>query len=266
MRVVTLACSNTEIVCALGCAPYLVGTDDHSDFPPDVVAKLPRVGPDLTPSMAAIAALDPDLVIASLTVPGHEKVVEALHAAKLPFVAFEPTGIDDVYQDIHDIAGHLGVAQRGEQLVTSLRRDLAPLAPVRPHRPPSIAVQWWPKPVILPGRQSWVHDLLQRAGATHPLSGEEVKSRPMDDDELRRLAPDAIVMSWCGVRVEKYRPDVVLGNPAWQELPAIRQRRVFAISEAYLGRPSPLLAEGLKALRRIVVEVSEQLDREPVAD
>ena len=44
---VSLACSNTEIVCALGCAEMLVGVDDHSDHPPEVVRALPRVGPDL---------------------------------------------------------------------------------------------------------------------------------------------------------------------------------------------------------------------------
>jgi iron complex transport system substrate-binding protein len=47
MRVVALSCSNTEIVCALGCADCLVGVDDHSDFPADVVERLSKVGPDL---------------------------------------------------------------------------------------------------------------------------------------------------------------------------------------------------------------------------
>lgn len=255
MRVVTLACSNTEIVCALGCGHQLVGTDDHSDYPPDIVRDLPRVGPDLTPSMDAIAALAPDLVIASLTVPGHEKVIADLERAGLPFVAYEPTCLDDVYRDIRSIAEHLGVPAEGDALAASLRNDLETPPPRLSGPPPRIAVQWWPKPVILPGRRSWVHGLLERAGATHPLADEDVKSRPMDDDELRRFDPDAIVISWCGVSVTKYRPDVVLRNPAWQDLQAIRQRRVYPVSEAYLGRPSPLLAHGLSALRRIVIEL-----------
>ena len=37
MRIVSLACSNTEIVCAVGGARDLVGVDDHSDFPLKVV-------------------------------------------------------------------------------------------------------------------------------------------------------------------------------------------------------------------------------------
>ncbi len=64
MKVVSLNCSNTEIVCALGAADMLVGVDDHSDFPPAVVDALPRVGPDLDPDMARIKALNPDARIA----------------------------------------------------------------------------------------------------------------------------------------------------------------------------------------------------------
>ena len=55
MRVVSLTCSNTEIVCALGASDLLVGVDDHSDFPEDVVARLARVGPDLTVDAKAVA-------------------------------------------------------------------------------------------------------------------------------------------------------------------------------------------------------------------
>ncbi len=35
MRVVSLNCSNTEIVCGLGCGDYLVGVDSDSDYPPE---------------------------------------------------------------------------------------------------------------------------------------------------------------------------------------------------------------------------------------
>ncbi|MEE2777527.1 MAG: helical backbone metal receptor, partial [Acidobacteriota bacterium] len=90
MRVVSTACSNTEIVCALGLEELLVGVDDHSDYPADVVAELPRVGPDLGVDVEKVVALEPDLVLASLTVPGHEEVVQSLREAGLNVLAPEP--------------------------------------------------------------------------------------------------------------------------------------------------------------------------------
>jgi len=105
--------------------------------------------------------------------------------------------------------------------------------------------------VISPGRRSWVNDLLARAGAVNPLGHEDVASRPLTNEEAASLAPDAIVVSWCGVPFEKYRPDVVAKRPAVASLPAVREGRVFCISEAYLGRPGPRLVEGLSALREV---------------
>ena len=216
MRVVSLACSNTEIVHALGCAERLVGVDDHSDFPELLVARLPRFGPDLDPDLDRVAALEPDLVLATLTVPGHELVVEALARRGVPFLAPEPVSLEDVYRDIVEIAGRLGVPERAGPLIAEMCAELS--APPPPADAPRVLVEWWPKPVIAPGRRSWATDVLHAAGARGLLEDEEVKSRPLADDEVLRLAPDAFVVSWCGVQPQKYRPDVVLRNPAWAEL------------------------------------------------
>lgn len=250
MRVVSLACSNTEIVCALGLSHFLVGVDDHSDHPADALTELPRVGPDLNIDIARVAALKPDLVLASLTVPGHERIVEALERAGLPFVAPEPTCIDDVYADVTSIAGALGVSARGRDLVATLRAALDAPPPVRV-RIPRILIEWWPKPVIVPGRDSWTTQLLERVGAVNPFASRAVKSTPVRDDEVLAARPDAIVISWCGVRSEKYREDVVLRRSAWQGLEAIRAGRVFKVPEAWLGRPGPRLIEGRQALSAI---------------
>ena len=90
MRVVSLVCSNTEIVAALGCGHLLVGVDSSSDHPAELVGRLPRVGKDLDVDPARVAALRPDLVLASLTVPGHERVVARLAEAKLPMLVLAP--------------------------------------------------------------------------------------------------------------------------------------------------------------------------------
>jgi len=252
MRVVSLNCSNTEILCALGRANLLVGVDDHSDFPTAVVRSLPRVGPDLEPDMARIEALAPDIVLASLTVPGHEKVLENLDNAGLAYLAPEPTTLSDVYADVHRIARAVGATDAAENVVARMREAIGGPAPAASGRAPSILVQWWPKPVIAPGRLSWVNDLLELAGAVNPLGGEEVKSRPLEDHEVRDIDPDVIVMSWCGVEPRKYRADVIYDKAAWRDLSAVRERRVYTIPEAYLGRPSPRLTSGSRALRSLV--------------
>lgn len=257
MRIVSLACSNTEIVCSLGCEDQLVGVDDHSDFPSDVVSRLPKVGPDLEIDIEGVAALEPDLVLATLTVPGHEKVVARLEAAGLPFLAPEPVSLADVYRDVRAIGAAIDAGARAAAVATEMERAMSSRTgeTLKSGRRPSLLIQWWPKPVIAPGKQSWVHDLIELAGGCNPLGAEEIKSRPVPDDEVAALAPDTFVLSWCGVEPDKVRPDVVYANPAWQELAAIRDRRVYRVPEALLGRPSPRLVDGFRALCRVVDSV-----------
>jgi iron complex transport system substrate-binding protein len=260
VRVVSLTCSNTEIVCALGCADQLVGVDQHSDWPKSVVEKLPRVGPDLGIDVDRVAALKPDLVLASLTVPGHERIVAALETARLPFLAPEPISLSDVYADIELIASRLGVSDRGDALVAAMRGEIR-AGSKRLARRPRVLVEWWPKPVISPGRDSWVNQLLDAAGGENPLEARAVKSQPLSDEEVAAFAPDAVVISWCGVRPEKYRPEVVYRRSSWRDLPALRSRRVYCVPEAYLGRPGPRLVEGFRALRAIVEDCLQSSGR-----
>ena len=65
-------------------------------------------------------------------------------------------------------------------------------------------------------------------------------------------APDAIVMSWCGVPEKNYRAEIVQRRPGWDALAAVRDGRIHAITEAWLGRPGPRLVDGYRALRKVV--------------
>ncbi|MCA9489769.1 MAG: ABC transporter substrate-binding protein [Myxococcales bacterium] len=251
MRLVSLTCSNTEIVAALGAGHQLVGIDDHSDFPEALCAELPRLGPDLSIDVEAVRRLEPDLVLASLTVPGHERVVEAIDAAGLRWIAPDPRSFDDVLGDVRTIGGLIGREREADALVARMEAD-TPAVEVDGPRP-AVLVEWWPKPVIAPGRRSWVTDLLWRAGGRNPLGDRPVHSTPLTDEEVVALAPDAVVVSWCGVPTHRYRLDVVTRRAAWATVPAIRHGRVHPIAEAFLGRPGPRLVDGYRSLRAVVV-------------
>lgn len=250
MRVVSHTCSNTEIVCALGCADRLIAVDADSDFPPEVVSRLPQLGRDLDFDVDAVARLRPDLVLTSLTVPGHERIVDALRTTGLRCVVIDPQSLTDVYISIRDIAAALGVGERGGQLVQSMDRSMPEHAPATDA--PRILVEWWPKPAIGAARRSWVHDLIERAGGRNALEDADARSATVEPTDVPRVAPDAIIMSWCGVKVAKYRADIVIGRDGWQDTRAVRDARIVPVSEEFLGRPGPRLVEGYRALRRIV--------------
>lgn len=254
MRLFSHTCSNTEIVCALGCAELLVGIDTDSDFPPGIVASLPKLGRDLDLDVEQVLALRPDLVLTSLTVPGHERIVEELNVAGLRTLVCNPLGLEDIYGDIARIADALGVPERGEELVRQMRGAMPPA--VRGEQPPKVLIEWWPKPVIAPARSSWATDLIELAGGINPWGDVDAKSLPLTDAQVFEAAPDAVVMSWCGVREENYRADIVRRRAGWDGVPAVQTGRIVPITEAWLGRPGPRLVEGYRALRRVIAACS----------
>lgn len=253
MRLITHTCSNTEIVAALGRADWIVGTDDHSDFPPEVVQRAARVGPDLDIDIQRVTELKPDLVITSLTVPGHERCLEKLQAAGLPCLVTQPHTLSDVIRDIRTIGEAIDAQHAAEKLASRFEQTLN--QPPPDGEPIPILIEWWPKPVIVPGQKSWVNAMLRLAGAFNPFENHEAESLEITADQARQAAPEAVVMSWCGVQESKYRPHIVTRRDGWDTIPALVNGQVVGISEAWLGRPGPRLIEGIDRLRQLVERV-----------
>ncbi|MBZ9750300.1 helical backbone metal receptor [Deinococcus sp. HMF7604] len=238
-RLASLTCSNTDILHALGATDLLVAVDSHSDAPG--LDHAARLGPDLNIDVAALVAARPDLVLASLSVPGMERVVEAVQAAGLETVILDPTSVPQTVASIRQVGALLGLPGRGEEVAQTLEAELAALYRPAP-RAPRVLVEWWPRPIIAATRESWVTDLLAGLGAVNALADLEGRSRPLTLDQVREAQPDLIVCSWCGVK--KLRPEVIeargLGVP------------VVAVPESGLGRPGPRLIEGARQIRAAI--------------
>ncbi|TVS10321.1 MAG: cobalamin-binding protein [Wenzhouxiangella sp.] len=252
MRIVSHTCSNTEIVCALNRGDWLVGVDDHSDYPPQIVETKTRIGPDLDVDIDRIRRLEPDLVITSLTVPGHERCLARLEAAGLPCLVTRPHSLADVAADIRRIGQALDAPDQAEALASKFDACLARQPETR--RPVPVLVEWWPKPVIAPGAKSWVNEMLRLAGGFNPWADQDRESLEVNTAMATAAAPELVVMSWCGVQENKYRAHIVRRREGWQDIPAIRNNRIVPISEAWLGRPGPRLIEGIERLRVAIAD------------
>lgn len=235
MRLASLTASNSDILAALGASGWVVAADSHSDAPGMEGAV--RVGPDLNIDVAALASARPDLVLASLSVPGMERVVEAVRAAGLPTLVLDPVSVGDTLADIRSLGAAVGLPERAEGVAAGLEAELRALARAYP-RPPRVLVEWWPRPIIAATRESWVTDLLAGLGAVNALGERPGRSSPLTLEEVQVARPDLIVCSWCGAK--KLRPEVIeargLGVP------------VVAVPESGLGRPGPRLLEGARLL------------------
>ena len=103
-RVVSLLPSLTETVCELGQCHRLVGVDRYSNFPA-AVQKLPQLGGGLDPSIEAVVAARPDLVL----VAASSRAAERLEALGLKVVVLEPKTHADVQRVLRKVAQALDV-------------------------------------------------------------------------------------------------------------------------------------------------------------
>ncbi|MFB4163131.1 cobalamin-binding protein [Alteribacillus sp. JSM 102045] len=248
MRIVSLCPSNTEIAAYLGLTDQIVGVDNYSDWPPSV-NNLPRLGPDLSIDMDKVEELTPDLVLASLSVPGMEKNVEKLKEKNLPYIVSEPNSLDDVRRDLL-IIGEAAetykkaqtVVNRMDQILDDYERKAAGCHPVR------LYWEWWPKPVFSPGGGNWLSTISRLAGGRNILEDRDEASCQVSWEEIKNLEPDHICLAWVGVQTEKVRPEILQKREGWTSMKALKDGKVHVLEEPLYCRPSPRLLAGLQKL------------------
>jgi iron complex transport system substrate-binding protein len=254
-RIVSIAPSNTEILHALGLGRRIVGVDSWSDYPPRVL-RLPRLGSDLRVDVAAVARLEPDLVVASLHVPGMQDNLPAFERAGLTYLALGGRGLDGVWQDMRVLGEYLGRARRAEQLIADGQARMARVASRLQRRKPRPRVHWeWSAQPVVAGRRSWITEMLDVCGADNAYADLDVESARVTHEEAVGRQPDVLVACWCGARKLPTQARI-LARPGWQDTPAVRSGRAFVLAEDLFGRPGPRLADGVERLAELLGPVA----------
>ncbi|KIY20548.1 MULTISPECIES: cobalamin-binding protein [Mesobacillus] len=255
MKVVSLCPSNTEIMEFLGLTHLLVGVDDFSDWP-EAVKSLPQLGPDLSINLDLVEELKPDLVLASLSVPGMEKNIEGLKVRNIPHIILNPQSLKDIENDLVITAEALNMPERGQDAAKKFRSRLEGirLKGETAKWTPKLYWEWWPKPVFTPGRINWLTEISAIAGGENIFQDVDLASVQTNWDDVKSRNPDYICIAWVGVRKQKIKKELIINRPGWKELEAIKEDRLFILEEELYCRPSPRLLDGLEKLYHLIHE------------
>ncbi|MCA1064942.1 cobalamin-binding protein [Rossellomorea sp. AcN35-11] len=253
MRIISICPSNTELIDYLGLTPLLVGVDDYSDYPEEVKS-LPQLGPDLSIDMDKVESLQPDLVFASLSVPGMEKNIEELKKRNIPHITLNPQSFSDIADDLLTVGKACGIEEHAMKRQREFQQSLNRLKTIGStvHHPPSLYWEWWPKPVFTPGKVNWLTELSEMVGARNLFHDVELSSVQTDWDDVLQRDPDFICLAWVGVQKKRVNPDILKKRPGWDHMRAVQEERIFILEEALYCRPSPLLLKGAVKLARLL--------------
>jgi iron complex transport system substrate-binding protein len=251
-RIVSLAPSVTSILTAIGARRQIVAVSKWCKDVADVRG-LPELGDcwflgdprNANESVAAMMKLRPTMIVGS--VPFKTETVQKILALPVPFLALNPRSLADVEADIRMLGGVTGANARAEALIREMRRNFARIAKTakRAKTKPRVYCEAWPNPRISSPR--WVAEMVEICGGEMAVrAGERVT-----DEEVATANPEVMVLAWAATG-GKSKPEQALENPAWKDVSAVRERKVFAIRDELLNTPGPPLVCGAEELLRVI--------------
>jgi len=257
-RIVSLAPAVTETLYYVGAADRIVGVDSYSNWPAWIVearnnGTIIDVGGPWTPSVEAILAADPDLVIGVAGIGPQEQVKKILAAYGIPVILLPQESITDIKRSIMIVGYATGNVEEAASTLLEFEANLSRIQVAGPPEKRSVALIVWVNPLYVAGSNTFQGDMLVFVGAENAFAN--VTGWGMVAPEaLIEAGPDIIILS--GVDLETFYQFIneTLGDAA-QTIPAIANNLVFCVGQPYndmLVRPSPRIVGGLILLQYII--------------
>jgi len=247
-RVVSLAPNLTETIYALGLDAKLAGDTTYCDIPPAAKNK-PHIGAPQDPSLEAIVALHPDLVLATTSI-NRAETADALLKIGVPVYTSDPHTMAGMLSATATMADLLGASEQGATLVAALQKRLDALHAALQDRPMAhVLFVVWEDPLISIGQNTFIADALRWAGAESIIVANQNWPQ-VSMEEVVRLQPDYIVLTSDHLAAETHEHvNNLRDRPTWRELRAVELGHVAMASDEFT-RPSPGLVDAIEALAR----------------
>jgi iron complex transport system substrate-binding protein len=244
-RVISLAPNLTEIVFAVGAGRTLVGNTTYCDYPAEA-KNVEKVGDTLHPSLERIIALKPQVVLVS-TASQLEVFTEQLKSHNIAVFVTDPHDLEGVFRSIEQIGEIVGNVEQARALVSSLRVRVVALDNALKEFPRvRVFYQLSAEPLYTAGHDSFVTDLLKRAGADSVTANVPGAWPKYSAEAALAAKPEAIILPTGGSMGE--------GNgtvaSALVRSPAAQHGRVYKINDDHLVRPGPRAVDGLEEMAR----------------
>ena len=239
-RIVSLLPSFTEILFAIGAGDRLVGRTTWCDYPPEALA-VPSVGDGMPPSVEAVAARRPDLVVLYRSGP-NVTAAEQLERLGIRTVLFDL----NLLEELGPVARRLGILTGRRAAADSLARVMDSLA-AQPPTPgtQSLVFIVWDNPPIVIGAGSYLDRLAALAGARNVFHDIGSPSAQVSIETIAARDPDFVALLSDSAVPPRYA-----ARPEWRVVRAVRTARFLFLPGQLFGRPGPRAAEAIRELRR----------------
>ncbi len=237
-RIVSLIPAATELLFALGLGDRLVGRTRWCDFPA-AAAQVVSVGDGLAPNVEAIAAREPDLVVAYQSASNAQAVAQ-LRDLGIAVIELALNRLADLETGATRLAEAVGQPALAEELIARVRSDIL-AATVTPAVRKTVFVLTWRDPPITLGAGSFLNEIIHLAGATNLFEDRPEPSFVVSIEAVASRNPDFFL-------VPGEDEPAFASRPEWQTVEAARGRRFIRVNGSLFDRPSPRVGAAIRQL------------------
>jgi iron complex transport system substrate-binding protein len=238
-RVASLIPASTELLFAIGAGSSVIGRTSYCDFPP-TAQSVPDLGDGIKPSLEAVIAHRPDLVV--LYNSGQNAAVaEQLRELGVAAVRINTDRLSDVGRVARLLGALTGRERSADSLTAAFDTALVMATRARVGDRPSVLLLVWEQPPMTIGRGSFLSELVERAGGENLFADVSASSGVVSIEAVAARNPDLILTTADG-------PSAFATRPEWRVVPAVRERRFLRVSGSEFNRPSPRAPEAIREL------------------
>ncbi len=243
-RVICLIPSVVDIMYSLGAGADVAAISDFTKYPKEALQK-PSIGLPLNPSIEAIVALRPDLVLGS----GDLNVLESadsLQRLGIPVFMADPHGIEGIYASIISIGKALNRDAEAAALVARLRARLAAVKSSVADKPTlRVFMAIWYDPVMTIGRKAFIGEIIEAAGGRSVTDDIAEEWPEISLESIVSRQPDAILF----IKGSKLTAEELKTRPGWERVKAVQQGHVYYVDDR-IQYPSPAAFDALEDLAK----------------
>jgi iron complex transport system substrate-binding protein len=248
--IVSLAPNITEILFAIGLGDEVAGVTLDSDYPPQAAAK-PKVGTFWQPDIEAVVAARPSLIV-TLGFQQQQNLAERLRRIGYNSLTVDIEKVSELFDAIEIIGSAAGRRQQANELINRIRTKLQHLETLV-SAGPKVRVLWvvQREPLRVAGRGTFVNEMIEMAGGENTIGPTVNKYPPIGSEQVVVCNPDVIIEPAMGREDIKSQQKTALQYwSRFQQLSAVKNRRIYVIDGDTVSRLGPRLYEGTEEIAR----------------
>lgn len=244
-RVISLAPNLTEIIYAVGAGDRLVGNTTYCNYPAEAKA-VAKIGDTMQPSIERIVALRPQLIFVS-TASQLEAFTRQMAEQNIAIYVTDPHDLQGILRTIKGIGDLLDHSADADKVIAALSNRIAAVEnAVKTRTPVSVFYQVSKEPLYTAGHDSYMTDVIRRAGGTSVTADVPTAWPRFSDEAALAARPEVIILSTDDT-MNKNDKEVAA---SLKNSPAAKKGRVYGINGDFLSRPGPRLVDGLEEIAR----------------